>query len=131
MLSKTHMKQKILVVDDEEQIRTLLTVYFRKNNYDVLTASTSEDSLRVIEAEKPDLAVLDIGLGQEDGLKLLGRIKATFPQVKVIMLTGMGFVEDLLQEAQQREADGYVSKVNPLDDLLATVHRVLKPVGKS
>jgi DNA-binding NarL/FixJ family response regulator len=42
------------------------------------------------------------------------------------MLTGMGFVEDLLQEAQQKGADGYVSKVLPLDELLDAIKRILK-----
>jgi DNA-binding response OmpR family regulator len=69
---------------------------------------------------------LDIGLGGEDGLSLLAQIKASHPESKVIMLTGMGFVEDLLQEAHQKGADGYVSKVLPLDELLLTIQRVLR-----
>ena len=61
-------------------------------------------------------------------MKLLETLKRGFSQVKVVMLTGMGFVEELLQEAQQKGADGYVSKVLPLDELLATVEQVLHPV---
>jgi CheY-like chemotaxis protein len=74
-----------------------------------------------------DLVVLDIGLANEDGLKLLSQIKKDHPNLPVVMLTGMGFVEDLLQEAHQKGADGYVSKVLPLDELLMAIQRTFKP----
>jgi DNA-binding response OmpR family regulator len=122
------MNERILVVDDEQQVRDLLTVYFRRREFDVIQASSSVETFAKIESDKPDLVILDIGLDQEDGLKVLGSIKSRYPDLKVIMLTGMGFVEDLLNEAQQRGADGYVSKVLPLDELLGEVHRVLRMV---
>ena len=122
------MKQHILVVDDETQVRDLLALYFRKHGYEVTAASSSVETLRAVEVKQPDLVVLDIGLDQEDGLKLLETLKRRCAQVKVVMLTGMGFVEELLQEAQQKGADGYVSKVLPLDELLTTVEQILKPV---
>ena len=71
-------------------------------------------------------AALSISLADEDGLKLLEQLKKSQPALCVIMLTGMGFVEDLLQEAQQKGADGYVSKVLPLDELLLAIQRILK-----
>ena len=58
---------------------------------------------------------------------MLSTLKSRHPQTKVVMLTGMGFVEDLLQEAQEKGADGYVSKVLPLDELLLAIHRTLRP----
>jgi two-component system OmpR family response regulator len=117
------MKQHILVVDDEAQIRDLLSMYLRKQGYEVSTASTSAETLACLAAEPVELVVLDIGLAQEDGLRLLENIKAARPQVRVVMLTGMGFVEDLLQEAHDKGADGYVSKVLPLDELLIAIER--------
>ena len=75
-----------------------------------------------------DLVVLDIGLANEDGLQLLTDIKAAHPNVRVVMLTGMGFVEDLLVEAHQKGADGYVSKGLPMDELLLAIHRASKPL---
>ncbi len=122
------MKPHILVVDDEGQVRDLLVLYFRKHGYEASAASTSAETLQMVASKTPDLVILDIGLDQEDGLKLLETLKRDFSQIKVVMLTGMGFVEELLQEAQQKGADGYVSKVLPLDELLATVAQVLKPL---
>ena len=123
------MKQHLLVLDDEPQIRDLLTLYFTKQGYRVSARPSSVEALQVMDRERVDLVVLDIGLAQEDGLKALEKFKAQHPTVKVVMLTGMGFVEDLLQESQQKGADGYVSKVLPLDELLTAIQRILRPEG--
>ena len=120
------MSRNILVVDDETQIRDLLGIYLKRQGFTVATAATSGETLAKLAQQPPELVVLDIGLGGEDGLSLLAQIKARHPESKVIMLTGMGFVEDLLQEAHQKGADGYVSKVLPLDELLLTIQRVLR-----
>ena len=120
------MSRNILVVDDETQIRDLLGIYLKRQGFTVATAATSAETLEKLARQPLDLVVLDISLGGEDGLSLLAQIKASHPGIKVIMLTGMGFVEDLLQEAHQKGADGYVSKVLPLDELLLTIQRILR-----
>ena len=120
------MKQRILVVDDEPQIREMLSMYFSRHGYDTATAGDSAETLRLVKESPVDVVVLDISLADEDGLKLLEQLKKFQPGLRVIMLTGMGFVEDLLQEAQQKGADGYVSKVLPLDELLLAIQRILK-----
>ena len=120
------MKQRILVVDDEPQIREMLSMYFSRHGYDTATAADSAETLRLVKESAVDVVVLDISLADEDGLKLLEQLKKFQPGLRVIMLTGMGFVEDLLQEAQQKGADGYVSKVLPLDELLLAIQRILK-----
>jgi len=127
LLSNSCMNQHILVVDDEAQIRELICVYLKKQGFDVSTAATSEEALGVLGQRSADLVVLDIGLADEDGLKVLVEIKKNHPSLHVIMLTGMGFVEDLLQEAVQKGADGYVSKELPLDELLMAIQRSFKP----
>ncbi len=121
------MKKRILVVDDEEQIRDLLTKFFQTHGYEMSVAKSSAEALRKIKESRPHLIVLDIGLDQEDGLSVLGTFKSLHPEIKVIMLTGMGLVEDLVIEAQQKGADGYMSKVMPIEELLEEVRRVLKP----
>jgi DNA-binding response OmpR family regulator len=118
------MSQRILVVDDEAQIRELLGIYLKKQGYEVISAATAEETLKLLEEGPMDLVVLDIGLANEDGLKLLADIKKAHPALRVVMLTGMGFVEDLLEEAHAKGADGYVSKVLPLDELLMAIQRV-------
>jgi len=121
------MSQHILVVDDEAQIRELLAVYLGRQGYEVSTAASSAETMRLVDASPIDLVVLDIGLAEEDGLRLLPTLKARRPNLRVVMLTGMGFVEELLQEASQKGADGYVSKVLPLEELLLAIQRALQP----
>jgi len=119
--------QHILIVDDEAQIRELLTAYLQKQGYRVSSASTSEEALNALTQIPVHLAVLDISLANEDGLKLLSRVKIEYPSVRVVMLTGLGFVEDLLEEAQRKGADGYMSKVLSLDELHMAIQRALRP----
>jgi len=121
------VKQRILVVDDEPQMRELLSMYLTQKGFQATAAGTSEEALRKVREKPVDCAVLDINLGGEDGLQLLSNLKTFDPALRVIMLTGMGFVEDLLQEAQQKGADGYVSKVLPLDELVRTLQKALGP----
>ncbi len=127
LLQSPRMKQHILLVDDEIQIRELLGLYLDKQGYRVSAAATAEETLRLLGQERFDLTVLDIGLAGEDGLALLALIKKKHPNLRVVMLTGMGFVEDLLQQALSLGADGYVSKVLPLEELLLTIRRLLDP----
>ena len=124
------MSEHILVVDDEAQIRELLAVYLARQGYQVCTAASSAETMRLVSEAEIDLVVLDIGLAEEDGLKLLTTLKKEHPDLRVVMLTGMGFVEELLQEANQKGADGYVSKVLPLEELLLAIQRALKPKGR-
>jgi DNA-binding response OmpR family regulator len=119
------MNQHLLIVDDEASIRDLLADYFRKRNYTVSTAATAEDALQLAEELAIHLIILDIALADADGLELLVRLNTKQPDVPVIMLTGMGFDEELLQEALQKGAAGYVSKTLPLDQLLIEVQRAL------
>jgi len=119
------MKQHILVVDDEAPIRELLAIYLDKQGYQVSTAATSEETLRLTDQQRIDLVVLDIGLAEEDGLMVLASLKKKHPNLRVVMLTGMGFVEDLLQGALHLGADGYVSKILPLDELWITIRGIL------
>ena len=122
------MSQHILVVDDEAQIRELLAVYLSRAGYKVSSTASSAETMHLVKTESIDLVVLDIGLADEDGLKLLPAIKAQRPNLRVVMLTGMGFVEELLEEANQNGADGYVSKALPLEELLLAIQRALKPL---
>lgn len=120
------MKQHILVVDDEPQIRELLKAYFSKHGYDVTTAADAEAALRLADETPLNLVILDVLLPDIDGLEVLEKLKDAHPSLPVIIMTGIGFDEELLQEAIQKGASGYVSKTLPLDQLLMEVHRNLK-----
>jgi DNA-binding NtrC family response regulator len=115
----------ILIVDDEASIRDLLSEFFRKRGYKVSTAATPEEAQSMTDSVPINLVILDVLLSDCDGMELLGSIKLKHPNLPVIIMTGIGFDEELLKEAQQKGAAGYVSKTLPLDQLLMEVHRTL------
>lgn len=120
------MKQHLLIVDDEPPVRDLLQTYFKKHNYDVTTAETAAETYRIADEVPLHLVILDVLLPDADGLEVLQNLKSTHPNLPVIIMTGIGFDEELLQEAIRKGASGYVSKTLPLDQLLMEVHRTLK-----
>lgn len=119
------MKQHILVVDDEVHIRELLHSYFKKHGYTVSLAENAQEAVRNADELALDLIILDVVLPDADGLQVLADLKAAHPQIPIIIMTGIGFDEELLQEAMQKGASGYVSKTLPLEQLLMEVHRTL------
>jgi DNA-binding NtrC family response regulator len=120
------MKQHILVVDDEPPIRELLESYFRKHGYEVTTAADATDAVTKADNIPLHLVILDVLLPDCDGLEILEKLKGAHPSLPIIIMTGIGFDEELLQEAIQKGASGYISKTLPLDQLLMEVHRTLK-----
>src|SRR5437870_2034765 len=119
------MKQHILVVDDEAPIRDLLQTYFKKHQYGITTVATAREAIRVASEVSLNLIILDVILAESDGLDLLQALKESHPNLPVIVMTGIGFDEDLLQEAMRKGASGFISKTLQLDQLLMEVHRVL------
>lgn len=115
------MKRRILFVDDEEQVLEMLSLYFRTKGYEVTTARTGHEAMRLADAGLFDLAVLDINLAGENGLQLLGYFKANFPGLPVVMFTGLSDEDDLLDQALARGASGFMRKSDPLEDLYAAV----------
>jgi DNA-binding NtrC family response regulator len=120
------VKKHILVVDDEAPIRELLESYFKRQGYQVSVAASGNEAVTLANENPLDVIILDIVLPDTDGLELLGNLKTTHPNLPVIIMTGIGFDEELLQEARLKGAAGYVSKTLPLEQLLMEVHRILK-----
>ena len=107
-------KKKILIVDDEEHIRFLYSEELTDEGYDVITADSGYQLLEKIEAEKPDLVVLDIKMVDYNGLDLLQDIRNKFYDLPVILCTAYDtFKEDMKSIA----ADHYVIKSFDLTEL--------------
>ena len=119
------MSQHILIVDDEAPIRELLKTYFEKRGYQVTVAATAEEAREFAGVPSVDLVILDVALGDTDGMELLSELKDDRPKLPVIILTAMGFDDGLIQEALDKGASGYLSKTLPLEQLLLDVQRVL------
>ncbi len=105
-------KHKILIIDDDEGIVFALRQLFLKDGYGVASAPEAISGLSLLPAEKPTLVFLDINMPGMNGLDTIKEIKATYPSVPVIMITGYGTVETAVR-AMQFGAFDYLTK--PLD----------------
>ncbi|OGX04366.1 MAG: hypothetical protein A3G87_01935 [Omnitrophica bacterium RIFCSPLOWO2_12_FULL_50_11] len=112
---------KLLIVDDEEEIREFLSEFFTERRYSVLTASTKDEALLLLEREQPAVALLDVRMkGQRDGVEILQWIKDKGLNVKTIMVTGVE-TSEAVEEAKSLGADDYITKPLSLEYLEQSV----------
>ena len=118
------MYKTILVVDDEESICQSLRGILSDEGYEVRTVGSSEDALKAIEEDVPDLVLLDIWLPGMDGLEALKIIKAETPQVPVIMMSGHGTIETAVK-ATKLGAFDFIEKPISLEKVVLLVNHAL------
>ena len=118
------MKPKVLVVDDEKDIRELIGFYLNKEGFEMLEASNGEEALEIFENEYVDLGIIDVMMPVMDGFELVENLKE-FKDVPVIMLTAKGESKDKLRGFSVG-ADDYVVKPFDPTELMARVRAVLK-----
>ena len=118
------MSKKILVVEDEAEIRGVLGDVL-KGNYRVIEASSGAALKKLLPGPAPDAVMLDLNLGDANGLELIPLIKKSWPETEVIVLTGNATVETAL-EATKRGAFHFIRKPFEFSDLQVTVERALE-----
>jgi DNA-binding NtrC family response regulator len=116
--------KKILLVEDDELFREAIN-NFLAERYDVTGAESAEAALELLNKAIPELILLDITLPGMDGIAFLKKIKATWPQLPVIMLTAIGRIPQVV-ESIKLGADNYLTKPIDGDELLLTLERVLE-----
>ncbi|HET8991008.1 MAG TPA: response regulator transcription factor [Acidimicrobiales bacterium] len=117
----------ILVIDDDPEITKMLETHLVSDGYQVLVAHDGARALQLASSEEPDLVVLDIVLGEEDGRELLGEIRL-LSDVPVIFLTGRGLETERIA-GLKLGADDYVVKPFSLGEVSARVESVLRRAG--
>ncbi len=119
---------KVVVIDDSPEIIEVVSLCFqlRWSGANVISAPTGAKGLDLIEAESPDIIILDIGLPDMDGFQVLRELRR-FSQVPVIMLTVKGEDTDVAK-GLELGADDYITKPFSHIELLARVHAVLRRV---
>ena len=113
------MEKSILLVDDEEGIRTVLGITLADMGYRVLTAENGSEALRILKDQSPSIVLTDIKMPEMDGIELLRRIKEINPDTEVIMMTGHGDM-DLAIKSVTYEATDFVTK--PINDEINLIH---------
>jgi len=114
---------KILVVDDEKSMQILYMDELTEEGYQVITHGGGSGLMNLVARERPDLVLLDIRLGQENGLDLLQEIRNTFYDLPVILCTAYSTFK---QDVRSIAADDYVVKSFDMRELKAKVKRVFE-----
>jgi two-component system KDP operon response regulator KdpE len=119
-------KGHILLVDDETSIQRAVAPLLRSRGYEVETAGTGGEALRMVAARTPDLIVLDLGLPDLEGTEVCRRVRETL-KVPIIILSARGAEADKVQ-ALDLGADDYVTKPFGPEELLARIRVALRRV---
>lgn len=114
----------ILIIDDEVQIRRLLEITLESNSFNVESAETAKDGLRIAANHPPDLVILDLGLPDEDGHSVLKKLREWYTK-PVIILSVQSSEEDIVK-ALDNGANDYLVKPFRTGELLARIRSALR-----
>ncbi|MGH8862903.1 MAG: response regulator transcription factor [Jatrophihabitantaceae bacterium] len=116
---------RVLVVDDDDTITTVVAGYLERAGHTCEHAADGATALKIVETDLPDLLVLDIMLPEIDGLEVCRRVRASNPDLPVIMLTALGEAEDRIAGLEVG-ADDYVTKPFSPRELVLRIDSVLR-----
>lgn len=123
--AKAPRKPRILVVDDEKNMRWVLSKALRSSDYDVLEAASGPQALALAEKNPFDLVILDYKMPDMDGITVLKRLKESRPHVPVIMLTAHGNIENAVEAVKSGAAE-YLTKPFDLEELKLAVSKATR-----
>jgi DNA-binding NarL/FixJ family response regulator len=116
---------KILIVDDDRGLQSLLSDVLKLEGYEVIVAGKGREGLEKIRTHLPDLILLDIRLPKMDGIKVLEEIKKIDKNLIVIMLTGYGDIKDAVQ-AMKLGAFDYITKPFKNEEIVVNIKKALQ-----
>jgi DNA-binding NtrC family response regulator len=119
------MNERILVVDDEEDLRLSLKFRLKSESFDVEVAADGEEALEKLKAKQSDIVLLDISMPRMSGIEALTIIQRDYPQIEIIMLTGANDVKTAV-ECMDKGAFYFVTKPYYGGDLLGLIKRALE-----
>jgi len=119
------LSKKILVIDDEKDIREVLEEYLSLKAYKVEAVSNGKEAVALLEAFTPNLVLLDYAMPRETGLELFPKLRKWFPFIKVIVITGRGS-EGVAVRALKMGVDDYITKPFDLDVVGKAIDYYLK-----
>ena len=122
---------RILIVDDTDFDRNLLKNILVSAGYDIAgMASNGEEGIRLYREMMPDLAILDLIMPDPNGIEVLRRIKAEYPDAQVMLCTSVG-EDGMVELARRLGARGYVVKPYQAAHILKAVEKIAGPPGRT
>ena len=122
------MKQKILIIDDDELVTSSLKRALTQSGYEIDIASNGKVGLKKVEKENPDMVLLDIFLGDLDGMEVLKKIILINSDLPVVMITGFADVQTAVNAIKMGAIDFILKPIN-IDQLELIINKTLKQVS--
>jgi len=116
---------RILIVDDDENIRKVLMAILEDKGYDMEAVGTAREAIKRIEKKFYHLALIDIRLPDMEGIDLLMKIRDTTPRMRKIIITGYPTLQNAV-DAVNRGADAYIMKPFDVERMLSTIKEQLR-----
>ncbi len=120
--------KKILIIDDEENIRLLYKEELQDEGYEVHVAATAEEGMKQIEKIEPDLITLDIKMPGMDGIEFMRKLKEDKSEIPVVLCSAYGRYK---QDFRVWASDAYVVKSADLRELKLTIKEILQAVNQN
>lgn len=117
-------KDKLLIIDDEERLRSLLARILQLEGYDVLVASTGKEGLKKLQQEAIPVVISDVKLPDSNGIELTLQIKASFPATEIIVLTAFGTINDGVKAIKSGAFD-YITKGDDNERIIPLVSKAM------
>jgi Response regulator containing CheY-like receiver, AAA-type ATPase, and DNA-binding domains len=122
------MKQKILIIDDDELVTTSLKRALTQSGYEIDIASSGKAGIEKVEKVNPDMVLLDIFLGDINGMEVLKKILLINPDLPVVMITGFADVQTAINAIKMGAIDFILKPIN-IDQLELIINKTLKQVA--
>ena len=119
------MPGKVLIIDDEEKLRSLLARLLRLEDYVVTEAGSLNSALKAIESDEPDLLLCDVKLPDGNGVDFIAEIKRKHPLIEIILLTAFGNISDGIQ-AMKNGAFDYITKGDDNEKIIPLLSAIEK-----
>ncbi|MET0909724.1 MAG: response regulator transcription factor [Ilumatobacteraceae bacterium] len=121
---------QLLIVDDEDNLRSMLAAALRHHGFEVTMAANGRDALDAVARERPDMILLDVMMPDLDGFEVCRRLRAEGDLTPVLFLTARDGIEDKVR-GLTLGGDDYVEKPFSLDELIARTNAVLRRIGRN
>jgi two-component system nitrogen regulation response regulator NtrX len=119
--------ESILIIDDDDEVRSLMSDVLRDEGYCTHLAANEQEAIAVLKKSALDLVFLDLWMGDDEsaGIKILGKIRKTYPEIPVIIISGHGTIDVAVQAIQNGAVD-FIEKPFVIEKLLLTAKRALE-----
>ena len=119
------MKNKILLVEDESDLRIIISEVLKDEGYEVLNASNGLEGLKKVKEENPDIIVADVMMPQMDGFSMVKEIRKYNSYIPILFLTAKSSIEDI-EEGFETGANDYIKKPFELRELIIRIKALLR-----